>query len=99
MTAFGHSYPQTDVFLICFRVTQRAVGFRGVALLPRRAVSHCRQPNRPEGRGGVGARELARELGAAKYVECSALTLNVFKEAIIAQPIRCVAPPVVLSRS
>ncbi|KZV86883.1 ras-domain-containing protein [Exidia glandulosa HHB12029] len=101
------SYPQTDVFLVCFNVTSPA-SFENVKgkWFPE-AHQHCpgvpclivgtqidlrndqgvldrlsrdkQQPITPE----MGDR-LARELGAFKYVECSALTQegvkNVFEE-------------------
>ncbi|KAF5327050.1 hypothetical protein D9619_005007 [Psilocybe cf. subviscida] len=98
------SYPHTDVFLLCFSVASRAsfdslrakwfpevhhfcpgvprvvVGMQ--ADLRERAVA---------GAGAVAVQEgerLARELGAARYVECSALTQsgveNVFEKVVIA---------------
>jgi cell division control protein 42 len=102
------SYPQTDVFLVCFSVTSPA-SFENVKekWFPE-VHHHCpgvpclivgtqvdlrddpqvmeklqRQKQRPVG-PDQGER-LARELGAVKYVECSALTQkglkNVFDEA------------------
>ncbi|KAL3206437.1 hypothetical protein MRX96_052827, partial [Rhipicephalus microplus] len=54
------SYPQTDVFLICFSLVNPASFENGLAM--------------------------AKEIGAVKYLECSALTQkglkNVFDEAI-----------------
>lgn len=101
------SYPQTDVFLVCFSVTSPA-SFENVKekWFPE-VRHHCpgvpclvvgtqvdlrddpqvieklqRQKQRPVG-AELGER-LARELGAVKYVECSALTQkglkNVFDE-------------------
>ncbi|KAM6503418.1 cell division control protein 42 [Amanita muscaria] len=112
------SYPQTDVFLICFSVTS-PVSFGNVKEKWFPEVQHhcpgvpclivgtqidlrndpqvieklARQKQRPV---TVGQGEsLARELGAVKYVECSALTQegleNVFDEAIVAT----LEPPVV----
>ncbi|KAJ2490379.1 GTPase Cdc42 [Coemansia sp. RSA 2050] len=105
------SYPQTDVFLVCFSVTSQA-SFENVKEKWFPEVSHhC--PGVPCIIVGtqVDLREdavtlqklaknkqkaimeeqglmLARELKAAKYVECSALTQkglkNVFDEAIVA---------------
>lgn len=111
------SYPQTDVFLVCFSVTSPA-SFENVKekWFPE-VHHHCpgvpclivgtqidlrqdpnvlekltRQKQRPIG-FDAGER-LARELGAVKYVECSALTQkglkNVFDEAIVA----ALEPPV-----
>lgn len=105
------SYPQTDVFLVCFSVTSPA-SFENVKekWFPE-VHHHCpgvpclivgtqcdlrddpavidklgRQRQRPVSID-MGER-LARELGAVKYVECSALTQkglkNVFDEAIVA---------------
>ncbi|KAI9003413.1 cell division control protein 42 [Hyaloraphidium curvatum] len=105
------SYPQTDVFLVCFSVVSKA-SFEnvkekwfpevrhhcpGVPCLivgtqadlrddPATRAKLDKQKQRPimpdEGE------RLARELGAVKYVECSALTQkglkNVFDEAIVA---------------
>lgn len=104
------SYPQTDVFLVCFSVTSPA-SFENVKekWFPE-VHHHCpgvpclivgtqvdlrddsavidklnRQKQRPVNTD-MGER-LARELGAVKYVECSALTQkglkNVFDEAIV----------------
>ncbi|KAJ7253390.1 cell division control protein 42 [Mycena haematopus] len=103
------SYPQTDVFLICFCVAKRA-SFRTVSTkwVPE-VRHHC--PDVPFLIVGTqidlrddaetvnklaGQKErlvtfkegekLAHEMGAARYLECSALTLkgvdNVFDEAI-----------------
>ncbi|KAJ7359154.1 small GTPase Cdc42 [Mycena albidolilacea] len=105
------SYPQTDVFLICFKVTWPIsfenirdkwypemrhycpdVPFLVVATqidlrddseaLAKSAGQQKRQVSTEEGE------RLAYELGAAKYVECSAVTQkglkNVFDEALIA---------------
>ncbi|KAF8190369.1 small GTPase CDC42 [Mycena galopus ATCC 62051] len=107
------AYPQTDVFLVCFRVTQRA----SFSALRTRWIPEIRHycPDVPfiivatqidmrdgsdsqlseklmrEKQHVVSTEEgerLAHQLGAAKYVECSALTqrgLNaVFEEAVIA---------------
>jgi len=105
------SYPQTDVFLICFNVTSPP-SFENVkekwfpevrhhcpatsciivgtmvdlrddgAVLEKLAKSRQRPISFEQGE------RLARELGAVKYVECSALTQkglkNVFDEAIVA---------------
>jgi cell division control protein 42 len=102
------SYPQTDVFLVCFSVTSPA-SFENVKEKWFPEVHHhcpgvpclivgtqidlrddsqvleklARQKQRPVATE-MGDR-LARELGAVKYVECSALTQkglkNVFDEA------------------
>lgn len=112
------SYPQTDVFLVCFSVTSPA-SFENVKEKWFPEVHHhcpgvpclivgtqvdlredqghldklARQKQRPISTD-AGER-LARELGAVKYVECSALTQrglkNVFDEAIVA----ALEPPVV----
>jgi len=105
------SYPQTDVFLICFSVMSPA-SFENVKEKWNPEVNHhcpgvpciivgtqidlredpvlleklARQKQKPiEYTQGD---KLARELGAVKYVECSALTQkglkNVFDEAIVA---------------
>lgn len=107
------SYPQTDVFLVCFSVTSPA-SFENVKekWFPE-VFHHCpgvpclivgtqidlreddsvraklqRQKQQPitEDQG----RQLAKELGAVKYVECSALTQrglkNVFDEVRSAVP-------------
>ncbi|KAF8602776.1 cell division control protein 42 [Ceratobasidium sp. AG-I] len=105
------SYPQTDVFLVCFSVVSPA-SFENVKekWLPE-VHHHCpgvpciivgtqvdlrddsqvieklsRQEQRPV--PFEAGERLARELGAVKYVECSALTQkglkNVFEEAIVA---------------
>jgi len=105
------SYPQTDVFLICFNVTSPP-SFENVkekwfpevrhhcpatacivvgtmvdlrddpSVLEKLAKSRQRPISFEQGE------RLARELGAVKYVECSALTQkglkNVFDEAIVA---------------
>ena len=102
------SYPQTDVFLVCFSVTSPA-SFENVKekWFPE-VHHHCpgvpclivgtqidlrddpqvmeklqRQKQRPV--ASEQGERLARELGAVKYVECSALTQkglkNVFDEA------------------
>ncbi|KAI9020124.1 cell division control protein 42 [Phycomyces nitens] len=111
------SYPQTDVFLVCFSVTSPA-SFENVKEKWFPEVHHhcpgvpclivgtqidlrddsavleklARQKQRPIG-FDAGER-LAKELGAVKYVECSALTQrglkNVFDEAIVA----ALEPPV-----
>ncbi|KAH7099844.1 cell division control protein 42 [Auriculariales sp. MPI-PUGE-AT-0066] len=100
------SYPQTDVFLVCFSVTSPA-SFENVKEKWFPEVHHhcpgvpclivgtqlARSKQRPI-LSDQGER-LARELGAVKYVECSALTQkglkNVFDEAIVA----ALEPPVV----
>ncbi|KAG2188430.1 hypothetical protein INT44_001183 [Umbelopsis vinacea] len=105
------SYPQTDVFLVCFSVTSPA-SFEnvkekwfpevhhhcpGVPCLivgtqvdlrddPNMLQKLARQKQRPI--AYEAGERLARELGAVKYAECSALTQkglkNVFDEAIVA---------------
>ncbi|RIB19224.1 P-loop containing nucleoside triphosphate hydrolase protein [Gigaspora rosea] len=92
------SYPQTDVFLACFSVISPA-SFENVKEKWFPEVHHnC--PGIPclivgtqiESRNQ--SENLALELGAVKYVECSALTQkglkNVFDEAIVA----ALEPPV-----
>jgi GTPase SAR1 family protein len=104
------SYPQTDVFLVCFSVTSPA-SFEnvkekwfpevhhhcpGVPCLivgtqvdlrddPQVMEKLSRQKQRPV--SSEAGERLARELGAVKYVECSALTQkglkNVFDEVSI----------------
>ncbi|KAJ3291909.1 Rho GTPase [Borealophlyctis nickersoniae] len=105
------SYPQTDVFLVCFSVVNpssfenvREKWFPevrhhcpGVACLlvgtqvdlrddPLTVEKLARNRQRPV--GPEQGERLAKELGAVKYLECSALTQrglkNVFDEAIIA---------------
>ncbi|CAE6431498.1 unnamed protein product [Rhizoctonia solani] len=116
------SYPQTDVFLVCFSVTSPA-SFENVKekWFPE-VHHHCpgvpclivgtqvdlrddpavieklsRQKQRPVPL--EAGERLARELGAVKYVECSALTQkglkNVFDEAIVA----ALEPPVVKKKN
>ena len=107
------SYPQTDVFLVCFSVTSPA-SFENVKEKWFPEVRHhcpgvpclivgtqidlrddsqvieklARQKQRPV-TSDQGER-LARELGAVKYVECSALTQkglkNVFDEVSVRSP-------------
>ncbi|TIA90729.1 hypothetical protein E3P77_03134, partial [Wallemia ichthyophaga] len=116
------SYPQTDVFLVCFSVTSPAsfenvkekwfpevhhhcpavpcivvgtqVDLRDDSSVREKLARQKQQPISVD----MGER-LSRELGAVKYVECSALTQkglkNVFDEAIVA----ALEPPVVKSRS
>ncbi|PSK46121.1 cell division control protein 42 [Elsinoe australis] len=105
------SYPQTDVFLVCFSVTSPAsfenvrekwfpevhhhcpgvpcliVGtqtdLRDDAAVREKLAKQKMQPVRKE-----DGDRMAKELGAVKYVECSALTQyklkDVFDEAIVA---------------
>lgn len=105
------SYPQTDVFLVCFSVTSPAsfenvrekwfpevhhhcpgvpcliVGtqtdLRDDASVREKLAKQKMQPVRKE-----DGERMAKELGAVKYVECSALTQfklkDVFDEAIVA---------------
>ena len=114
------SYPQTDVFLVCFSVTSPA-SFENVKekWFPE-VHHHCpgvpclivgtqvdlrddpqvmeklqRQKQRPV--APEQGERLARELGAVKYVECSALTQkglkNVFDE--VSTPLHPLAQPIV----
>ncbi|POW09774.1 hypothetical protein PSTT_06550 [Puccinia striiformis] len=115
------SYPQTDVFLVCFSVTSPAsfenvkekwfpevhhhcpgvpclivgtqVDLRDDGAVIEKLARQKQRPVQPD----AGER-LARELGAVKYVECSALTQkglkNVFDEAIVA----ALEPPVTKSK-
>ncbi|KAJ7921705.1 small GTPase Cdc42 [Mycena leptocephala] len=100
------SYPQTDVFFICFQVTCPAsfenvrdkwvpevrhycpdVPFLIVATqIDRRDGSETLAREKQRAVTTEEGERLAMELGAAKYVECSALTKkglkNVFDEAI-----------------
>ena len=116
------SYPQTDVFLVCFSVTSPA-SFENVQekWVPE-VRHHCpgvpclivgtqvdlrddpavieklgKQKQRPV--TSEHGERLAREVGAVKYVECSALTQrglkNVFDEAIVA----ALEPPVQKKKS
>lgn len=105
------SYPQTDVFLVCFSVTSPAsfenvrekwfpevhhhcpgvpclivgtqVDLRDDAAVRDKLAKQRMQPVRRE-----DGERMAKELGAVKYVECSALTQyklkDVFDEAIVA---------------
>ena len=107
------SYPQTDVFLVCFSVTSPAsfenvrekwfpevhhhcpgvpclivgtqIDLRNDSAVIDKLMRQKQRPISPE----MGER-LARELGAVKYVECSALTQdglkNVFDEVGCATP-------------
>ncbi|KIM63834.1 hypothetical protein SCLCIDRAFT_1170380 [Scleroderma citrinum Foug A] len=116
------SYPQTDVFLVCFSVIDPA-SFENVRKKWFAEVHHncpgvpclivgtqidlrddnavikklARQNQGPV--SNESGERLARELGAVKYVECSALKLEglryVFDEAIVAPQ----EPPVVRKRS
>ncbi|KAG5460848.1 MAG: cell division control protein 42 [Olpidium bornovanus] len=116
------SYPQTDVFLVCFSVTSPA-SFENVREKWFPEVHHhcpgvpclivgtqidlrddpavveklARQRQRPV--SNETGELLARDLGAVKYVECSALTQrglkNVFDEAIVA----ALEPPVTRKKS
>ncbi|KXS10345.1 ras-domain-containing protein [Gonapodya prolifera JEL478] len=111
------SYPQTDVFLVCFSVVSPAsfenvkekwfpevrhhcpgvpclvVGTQ-VDLRDSQDVVRRLERNRQRPVSVDQGERLARELGAVKYVECSALTQkglkNVFDEAIVA----ALEPPV-----
>ncbi|XP_017270963.1 cell division control protein 42 homolog [Kryptolebias marmoratus] len=105
------SYPQTDVFLVCFSVVSPKLFENVKGKWVPEISHHCpdtpfllvgtqtdlredndtveklakskQSPVKPE-----SGKKLARELGAVKYVECSALTKqgvkNVFDEAILA---------------
>ncbi|PVV02426.1 hypothetical protein BB560_003120 [Smittium megazygosporum] len=116
------SYPQTDVFLVCFSVTSPA-SFENVRekwfpevrhhcpgvpiLLVGTQIDLREDPNiisklalqRTKPISSDLGERLARELGAIKYVECSALTQrglkNVFDEAIVA----ALEPPVTKKKS
>jgi len=97
------SYPQTDVFLVCFSVVSPS-SFENVKekWVPE-ITHHCQKtpfllvgtkidlrddPATVEVDMGDMGDSLAKELGAVKYVECSALTQkglkNVFDEAVLA---------------
>ncbi|CAD7682566.1 unnamed protein product [Nyctereutes procyonoides] len=89
------SYPQTDVFLVCFSVVSPSsfenVKEKGVPEITHhydpytieKLAKNKQKPSTPE-----TAEKLARDLKAVKYVECSALTQkglkNVFHKAILA---------------
>jgi cell division control protein 42 len=105
------SYPQTDVFLVCFSVTSPAsfenvrekwfpevhhhcpgvpcliVGTQ-VDLREDNAVKDKLSKQRMTPVKREAGEQMAKELGAVKYVECSALTQyklkDVFDEAIVA---------------
>lgn len=112
------SYPQTDVFLICFSLINSSSYENVRAKWYPEITHHC--PNTPiilvgtkldlretmiNGEAGKDRRStpisypqglvLAKEIGAVKYLECSALTQkglkNVFDEAIRA--VLCPKPP------
>ncbi|KAJ7131514.1 small GTPase Cdc42 [Mycena crocata] len=113
------SYPETDVFLLCFRVTSPA-SFESVREkwfpelshhspgVPRLIVGtqidlrddsqSGRQKQLPVCITHEQGERLVRELGAEKYVECSALTQqgvkDVFNEAFLA----ALGPPIVCPR-
>ncbi|KAJ6563325.1 P-loop containing nucleoside triphosphate hydrolase protein [Mycena vulgaris] len=84
------SYPQTDIFLVCFSVMSPASfeSVRGKWFLEvdhhcpgvPRLIKFARQNQQPitSDRG----ERLARELGAQRYVECSALTQQRLKNVI-----------------
>ncbi|KAH9244623.1 hypothetical protein BASA81_017955 [Batrachochytrium salamandrivorans] len=80
------SYPQTDVFLVCFSVVSPA------SLRTSRRSGSQRSgitaQNRQKPITTDSGERMAKELQAVKYLECSALTQkglkNVFDEAIIA---------------
>ncbi|MBN3320794.1 CDC42 protein, partial [Atractosteus spatula] len=85
------SYPQTDVFLVCFSVVspssfenvKEKIDLRDDPSTIEKLAKNKQKPITPE-----TAEKLARDLKAVKYVECSALTQrglkNVFDEAILA---------------
>ncbi|KAJ7131522.1 small GTPase Cdc42 [Mycena crocata] len=112
------SYPETDVFLVCFPVTSPAsfenIGEKWFPELyhhspgvPRLIVAQIdlrddsqsgRQKQLPVCITHEQGEWLVRELGAEKYVECSALTQkglkDVFNEAFLA----ALGPPIVCPR-
>lgn len=116
------SYPQTDVFLVCFSVASQAsfenvrekwfpevqhhcpgvpclvVGTQ-IDLREDKATQDRLVKNKQKPVSIDDGEKLARDLGAVKYVECSALTQkdlkNVFDEAIVA----ALEPPVVKKKS
>ncbi|XP_065142212.1 cell division cycle 42 like 2 isoform X3 [Paramisgurnus dabryanus] len=85
------SYPQTDIFLVCFSVVSLSsfenvkdkIDLRDDPLTVEQLARNKQKPIKPE-----TAEKLARDLKAVKYVECSALTQkglkNVFDEAVLA---------------
>ncbi|VFV41847.1 cdc42_macfa ame: full=cell division control protein [Lynx pardinus] len=84
------SYPQTDVFLVCFSVVSPfSFGNVKEKWVPEKLAKNKEKPVTPE-----TAEKLPRGLKVVKYVECSALTqkglTDVFDEAILA----ALEPPV-----
>uniref|UniRef100_A0A8C5LL92 Cell division control protein 42 homolog pseudogene n=1 Tax=Jaculus jaculus TaxID=51337 RepID=A0A8C5LL92_JACJA len=89
------SYPQTDVFLVCFSVVSPS-SFENVKEKWVPEITHHYDPstieklvkNKEKPITPETAEKLAGDLKAVKYVECSALTQkglkNVFDEAILA---------------
>ncbi|XP_042568842.1 cell division control protein 42 homolog isoform X4 [Cyprinus carpio] len=85
------SYPQTDVFLVCFSVVslssfenvKEKIDLRDDPITIARLAKNKQKPIKQD-----TAEKLARDLKAVKYVECSALTQkglkNVFDEAVLA---------------
>lgn len=97
------SYPQTDIFLICFAVNSKA-SFENVKNKWYPEIQHYApgtvfilvgtKSDMREGSGGNAvspsqAAALAQELKAAKYVECSAKTQTGLKQ-VFDDAIRCV---------
>ena len=76
------SYPQTDVFLICFSIASPASleNVKDVETLMKLIEKKLAPINQTAGL------QMAKEIGAAKYLECSALTPSgvktVFDEAV-----------------
>jgi len=115
------SYPQTDVFLVCFSIVNPA-SFENVRAKWHPEVSHhC--PSTPIILVGTkvdlredpstveklaakkqspityeGALQMSSEIGAAKYMECSAITQQGLK-AVFDEAIRAVLSPPTLGKS
>ncbi|KAJ7156139.1 P-loop containing nucleoside triphosphate hydrolase protein [Mycena filopes] len=100
------SYPQTDVFVVCFKATWLE-SFENIRkkwvpeiqyhcpdvpfLIVATQIDLRDDPRVLNSQTAIATKQgecLARELGAARYVECSALTqqglIDVFEEAILA---------------
>ncbi|KAJ6239148.1 hypothetical protein M0813_25360 [Anaeramoeba flamelloides] len=105
------SYPQTDVFLVCFALDNKSSLENTKSKWKPEITNHC--PNTPfilcgcksdlrkENQDHVTTeegRKMAQELGAMKYVECSALTQSGLKE-VFDTSIRAVISPQLLSEN
>ncbi|KAJ6524662.1 small GTPase Cdc42 [Mycena vulgaris] len=87
------SYPQTDVFLVCFSVMSptsfESIDLRDNAEVTEKLARRNRQPITSD----QGER-LARELGAQRYVECSALTQQGLKNMFNGAFLTALEPPI-----